>query len=512
MKTSTRDSQQKQLLASIYLKLTALILFLPIFSFGQVFYGMTSSGGANSDGTIFHFNPGNVTETVDWSFSFSFTDGESPYGTPVYYPAGGVFYAMTYGGGANSFSGTIVSLNPRNDKENLSWSFGAYPDGYKPYGDLVYNPTKQLFYGLTEEGDSNGEGAIISFDPVKDTEYVLWNFGDNSDGTFPYGDLVWDAIYNVYFGTTSGGGVNAFGTIFSFNPQTNVEQVVYSFGNYTGDGENPYGSLVLGPNSLYYGTTYYGGANGEGALFSFNPKNNSVDTVWSFGSGSDGVYPYGNLVLDASQNYFYGTTNEGGSGSSGVIYQFIPSRGKEKVVWNFGVVSGDGVNPYYQTPVWDSANGLFYGMTNAGGSNSVGVIYSFDPVKDTEIVVWNFGGLNDGAFPEGNLTYFDTNQLYLGNKQLSINNGQWVIFPNPTSGQFTMQSSDVSLPYGSQGGQLSVGNTIEVYNEMGQQVLSQHLVTNTQYSIDLSSQPAGVYLVRLITSKGEFFTGRVVKE
>ena len=110
-------------------------------------------------------------------------------------------------------------------------------------------------------------------------------------------------------------------------------------------------------------------------------------------------------------------------------------------------------------------------MTNDGGPKNIGVIFSF---RDT------ITGINE-----------------LNNKSEYIS-----VFPNPSNGKFTIQSSVIS-------GQLLV----EIYNEMGQKVASSNsseggalksLPSGGQgWALDLSNQPAGIYLYRVITHEGE---------
>jgi uncharacterized repeat protein (TIGR03803 family) len=60
-----------------------------------------------------------------------------------------------------------------------------------------------------------------------------------------------------------------YGTVFSLNPGTDAENVLHSFGSGT-DGRNPYAGLINAKGTLY-GTTYAGGAYGDGTVFSIVP-------------------------------------------------------------------------------------------------------------------------------------------------------------------------------------------------------------------------------------------------
>jgi hypothetical protein len=72
-----------------------------------------------------------------------------------------------------------------------------------------------------------------------------------------------------------------------------------------------------------------------------------------------------------------------------------------------------------------------------------------------------------------------------GIKRLSINSNQLSIYPNPTSGQFTVKSDDNQNGY-----------AVEVYNVVGEKVF-QSVLSNSQITIDLSSKSAGLYFVYL---------------
>jgi uncharacterized repeat protein (TIGR03803 family) len=260
-------------------------------------YGMTGQGGSyQNSGTIFQFDPSLNSEKVIWNLE-SAGDGRWPVGSLVYNSSSGIFYAMTSGGGSDII-GSIISFNPATSDDSLLWSFGVkLNDGRVPLGNLVLNPVTGVYYGLTYEGGTHNEGAIISFDPSIDSESMVWSFGGANDGINPAGDMVYNTVTGLFYGMTSAGGTNNAGTIFSFNPLTNQDSVLWSFGSYN-DGRSPgNGALVYyGYNGLYYGTTTSGGSN-NGVIFSFDPLTYEENVVWRFKSDSDGQGPVGSLAL-----------------------------------------------------------------------------------------------------------------------------------------------------------------------------------------------------------------------
>jgi len=82
------------------------------------------------------------------------------------------------------------------------------------------------------------------------------------------------------------------------------------------------------------------------------------------------------------------------------------------------------------------------------------------------------------------------------------------IFPNPTSGMFTLVTGTISN-FG------EVGNKdydVYVYNNMGKEVYSKHSISSliTEVAINLESQSKGVYLVRIVKNTGESKTRKVI--
>ena len=90
------------------------------------------------------------------------------------------------------------------------------------------------------------------------------HFFDGTDGEYPAG-LVQGTDGNFY-GATSAGGANNYGTVFKINSQPPYQlTTLHSFDRT--DGANPYGGLVQGTNGNFYGATSAGGANNYGTVF-----------------------------------------------------------------------------------------------------------------------------------------------------------------------------------------------------------------------------------------------------
>jgi uncharacterized repeat protein (TIGR03803 family) len=79
-------------------------------------------------------------------------------------------------------------------------------------------------------------------------------------------------VNGTLYGTTLDGGDTACncGTVFSLDPGTGAEKVLYSFLGDRIDGAGPYAGLINVMGTLY-GTTYGGGKHNHGTAFSLKP-------------------------------------------------------------------------------------------------------------------------------------------------------------------------------------------------------------------------------------------------
>jgi len=68
------------------------------------------------------------------------------------------------------------------------------------------------------------------------------------------------------------------------------------------------------------------GGAGCGTVFELSPNASGpwhLTVLHTFGTGTDGTVPYGGVVFNTDGN-LYGTTNQGGSGGMGTVFQLIP--------------------------------------------------------------------------------------------------------------------------------------------------------------------------------------------
>jgi len=228
------------------------------------------------------------------------------------------------------------------------------------------------FYGTTCDlgcvGEvGNGFGTVFKVTPTG-TLTTLYSFCAQpkcTDGAFPIAGLVLGTDGNFY-GTTAYGGVNDDGTVFKVTSGGTLT-TLHSF-DLTDDGAYPYAGLVQATNGNFYGTTSYGGANAYGTVFEITPGG-TLTTLHSF-DDTDGAYPEATLV-QATNGNFYGTTEYGGTGGFGTVFS-ITSGGTLTTLHSFDSTDGD--DPY--GGLVQATDGTFYGTTDAGGANAGGTIFS----------------------------------------------------------------------------------------------------------------------------------------
>jgi uncharacterized repeat protein (TIGR03803 family) len=226
---------------------------------------------------------------------------------------------------------------------------------------------------------------------------AIYLFHGQPDGASPYDGPVY--AKGTLYGTTYSGGANNLGAVFSVTPGGS-EKILHSFSG--SDGEYPYGSLVYVKGKLY-GTTYYGGASGAGTVFSLTTAGKEK-VLHSFTGGSDGSLP--DAIMLYHGGALYGTTYSGGANGFGVVFK-ITLRGKESVLHSFKGQPSDGQGPeagviYYK--------GAFYGTAVGGGMSSGGEGTVFKVTSaGKETVLHTFTGSPDGSEPVGDLMEYGGN-------------------------------------------------------------------------------------------------------
>ncbi len=347
------------------------------------------------------------TESVLYSFcsegGSSCTDGVAP--TGIVQGTDGNLYGLALQAGAGYSNncnsplvtgacGTVFKITPSGTYTVLhsfcaQGSFLNCPDGFAPEGSLI-QASDGNFYGITSAGGSGPAANCVA------------------------------SVNSAAFGMIEVGGC---GTVFKITPSGSLT-TLYSFCTQAGtacpDGFNPDAGVVEGSDGNFYGTTSYGGANGEGTVFKLTPSG-VLTTLYSFCSQStgdtsvptnciDGANP-GGLTLGTDGN-FYGTTQNGGTfnlGSRwGTIFKITPA-GALTVLYSF--CTPDCSSGFGPGNLVEGVDGNFYGFTSFYGAGSGGTIFQMTPAGVFTVIypLCLLANCADGNFPDDLLQASDGN-------------------------------------------------------------------------------------------------------
>jgi uncharacterized repeat protein (TIGR03803 family) len=342
------------------------------------------------------------------------------------------------------------------------------PYGVHPHGSLILSGSG--LYGMTlndwEDSAIGGVGKIFQIDlnsfggaswarkGMSGSECynilgysILHAFiGGASDGANPYGSLILSG--STFYGMTYAGGDNNEGAIFKIDGTGFI--LLHKFAGGADDGANPYGDLIISGTTLY-GMTYEGGDYNMGTIFKIDTDGTGFALLHKFtGGADDGANPYGGLIISGTT--LYGMTYEGGDYNVGTIFKIDTDGTGFAPLHKFAGGASDGANPYGSLILSGST---LYGMTSGGSNSYYGTIFKIDTDGTGFNLLHEFAGSNDdGATPWGNLI-LSGSTLYGMTKEGGDGN-KGTIFKIQTDGtgfnllhEFAGGGSDGQYPYGS---------------------------------------------------------------
>ena len=260
-------------------------------------------------------------------------------------------------------------------------------------------------------------------------------------GEHPVAPLVLAPDGNIY-GTSPGGGINGYGTVFRLTPGGQVSTVV----NFTGPGGRTPGlaALIAGAGELF-GLASYGGNGGRGTLYRLSfggelsplahfgdnasPLNFTRDGQGNFyvtivkglisegsifrlradgSSGTVAVFPqgYGSFpaaLTAGSDGNIYGRTYNGVS-RVGTVFQMTPTGSIQTMA------TLDGCSHAASTALTEGHDGSLYGTTDRGGTHGRGTVFRISQAGPVTTLV-EFDETN-GSLPFGPLTLGGDGNLY----------------------------------------------------------------------------------------------------
>lgn len=389
----------------------------PVLGSGNAVYGMTSTGGTNGTGVIYRFG----LQSHHYSLLHTFgaldssgdnRDGAFP-GVALTRGPGDVFYGMATSGGQNG-NGTIFRIT-KSGEFTVLHTFSALDangnngDGAAPLRTIVIGQNGNL-YGTTRLGGQNTCGelpfpngcgvawmidllghfhVLHQFTP---TEGHAASLLQSEDGLF-YGCAVWPAT------SLPNGQSLPSGILYRMGASGEHFEVLYTFSQTNSDGQNPDGAecyepLIETKAGVFYGTTTFGGANGNGVVFRFSLSNpDAIEVLHDFsatsnGTNSDGANPFARLTV-GDDGTMYSTASSGGEHGSGVVYRIRPD-GEFRVLHTFKATNATtGANPDGAVPdygvIRKSDNSLIGAAAVGGNGSSAGIGNSGGTLYEIEV-------------------------------------------------------------------------------------------------------------------------------
>ena len=273
-----------------------------------LFYGVTQGDGANNFGTIVKLDP--LTRAVTVLHSFTAVEG---YPSQTLLSFGGKLYGTT--SGPSFETGTLFSLDPttnivtdlheQSSAEGVHLQWGVVSDG-------------TFLYGTAKEGGQYGFGTLFKYDPATSQETLIHSFRNEAG-----------AVRGVPAGGLFLHSGEAFGTAYTYNNKS-YRYSIYKITLTTGFAEQLHQYPKAGGASndglqfrdgLLYGTAYSDDTSLYGSVFTLDIKIHAYTVVHSFTNSPDGAGPSG---LTRHGELFYGTTFYGGANGSGTVFTVTP--------------------------------------------------------------------------------------------------------------------------------------------------------------------------------------------
>ncbi len=429
-------------------------------------------------------------------YNFTTITGAEPFGSLIL--SNGKLFGTCFLGGAHD-SGSIFSVDTNGLNYKDLYDFSG-PDGKEPNSPLTL--VGGLIYGTANAGGAHDSGCMFSLDTTGGGFRDLYDFS-GPDGKNPYNTLLLSG--GVLFGMADGGAHN-IGCIFKIDTDGTGYKKLFDFTTPLTQGEDPLGITLVG--TKLFGMTLIGGTNSYGIIYSIDTTGLNFKDLFNFTYAS-GIEPFGCLTYSNGQ--LFGATDYGGTLGYGTLFSIDTTGHNGKKLYDF---SGfDGAQPEYAGGSLSLFGTTLFGTTYYGGAYDSGCVFRIDTAGQGFALMYDFTGTK-GALPEGSIILngselygscfaggtnhlgtifsYDTGTITTSTHQLSMVNGQLSVYPNPSNGVFNFGIKNEK-------GRMK---NIEIYNELGEKVYSQLSTLNSQFSINLSNQPNGVYFYRVSDNTG----------
>ena len=234
-------------------------------------------------------------DNFDDTYSFLFADG------------------ALYGAGGGS--GGLYRIDPKSGAYTVVYTFMS---GHVAIPSNLINYRHKIYGTIDFEACANPkDGGVFDFDPSSGAGEVVCAFKNVGQ------PLSMVAAGNIFYGSLVERSHHRTITsrLFQYDPATRKEKTIFLFPGGI-DGTSLIGQVTFA-NGILYGTTSDGGTEGCGDLFSFDTSSATYSVVYSFPCNADG-YSFMSFGLIEKEGIIYGTTATGGTTPAGTVFSFTP--------------------------------------------------------------------------------------------------------------------------------------------------------------------------------------------
>jgi len=212
--------------------------------------------------------------------------------------------------------------------------------GIDPNGDMILTNAK--YYSTTRGGgigyegalpQDQGNGVIYAYDAVANTYEALHAFTDDSTGRKPLTGMVLATNGKMYGQTTRGvpqnGGNQYFGTLFSFDPVTEVYEHLVDLGKTplaTETGQSVGDMMLAASNGKIYGSFLRG-------LFAYDPALDTLTYCSDLNTGYGPMSGHGLIELCRKPNYKPRATSAFSVCAGSYFFYDLQNVNATSVVW-----------------------------------------------------------------------------------------------------------------------------------------------------------------------------------
>ena len=343
-------------------------------------------------GYIYYYNQGTLTFFIIKSFT-----GSEELSHPV---SGVIIDSSNYIYGTTQYNddsvnyvyGGLYRIDLTTDFYYVLHKFSPSDGGAVWSGqEILQHSNGNLYIPLVGTNSS----SIYEWNLTTQTGSVIYTFNYNTGGIF----LSEDTVTNKIIGTTSQGGLNNDGSIFSVDPTNPLGtfSIFYSFNvnnPLPNNIQNPSGQLTQSTTStnIFYGLTD-GTYSGGQSLYEFNSTTNNINILHTFDSVSvyEGRNPEGNLTL--KNNILYGTCTTNGVSNKGNIFIYNLTTNQYQIIHQFlGSTNGASYYQSYPQLLYNPYDDYIYGSTIIGGNFNGGTLFKLLYTASTPtsgIVIFN---------------------------------------------------------------------------------------------------------------------------